>query len=220
PQRESRDRFQPSEQRGLFDFGQLAFFGGPANFRLFASGVAARGDRDLFQLQRFAQPSFGELNEVAQFAVTGRRRADLRHKLAVEFDFAREQSSQVMVGRAAQRSGKHDHDQDQQRLDNLGLDSVAGVERETEPADAVDVDHHYHHRQDRVNEALPDDQLQVAVAVDEIGDDGRRRERRESGDQVKVPADPVVEVPRAENISDQKKRANDRQRRPEDLEET
>jgi hypothetical protein len=89
-----------------------------------------------------------------------------------------------MVGRSAQRPGQNDHDQDQQRLDAFGLDSVLGVERETEPADAVDVDHHHHSRQDCVNEALPDDQLKVAVAINEIGDDGRRRERRESGDQV------------------------------------
>src|SRR6266498_53226 len=90
PQRESRDRFQLFEQWSLFDFGQLAFFGDAANFRLFALGVAARDDRDLFQLQRFAQPAFGELNEVPQLSIAGRRRAYLRHQLAVEFDFVRE----------------------------------------------------------------------------------------------------------------------------------
>jgi hypothetical protein len=83
PQRESRDGFQPLEQWGLFDFGQLAVFCDPANFRLFAARVAAHGDRDFFQLQRLAQPPLGELNEMAQLAVAGRGRADLRNQLAV-----------------------------------------------------------------------------------------------------------------------------------------
>src|SRR5262245_41605201 len=219
PQRVSGDRFQSFEQRGVFDFGQLALFGDPANFRLFALSVDARGDRDLFQLQRVAQPPFGEFDEMAQLAVTGRRRADLRHQLAVEFDRAREQPPQVMFGRAAQRPGQQDHDQDQQRFDPLGVDSVAGVERKADPADAVDVNHHHQRGQNRVYEALADDQFHVPRAINEIGDDGRGRDRREFSDQIEVSAR-RPQMPRAENISDQEKRADDRQRCSEDLEET